>query len=82
MSEKEKGLFKKYEVVKLTNPTKNIDGIVLEFDDELSHDAIWEYALTMFNKGYKQFYSDIIEKLNANGGNYRNMYTRKNNSAL
>lgn len=75
MNEKEKGLFKKYDVVKMTNPSKKVDAIVLEFDDKLSHDAIWEWACTMWDNGYKQLYNDTVTKLIANGGKYKTRNT-------
>ena len=36
MSDKNEGLIRKYEVTKLSNPTKKIDAIVLEFDDPIA----------------------------------------------
>jgi hypothetical protein len=57
------GLFKKYEVTKLSNPEKKVDAIVLEFDDPIARVGIAAWAHQMKNMGYEQVYLDIMEKL-------------------
>ena len=59
---KDIGLFKKYEVKKISNPDKKVDGIVLEFDDELSRKAIRQVAMVMFLWGYSELASDLLDK--------------------
>lgn len=54
MGSKEQGLFKKYEVTKLSNPEKVIDCLVLEFDDPLATQAIATWAAEMRRAGYVQ----------------------------
>ena len=60
---KDRGLYKKYQVTKLTNPEKNIDAIVLEFDDKLSRVALIEYAKILSDNGYSYLASDILCKV-------------------
>jgi hypothetical protein len=57
------GLYKKYHVVKLSNPSKVIDAIVLEFDDAIARVGIAAWAHQMKKLGYEQVYLDTIEKL-------------------
>jgi hypothetical protein len=59
----EKGLFQKYEVKKLSNPDKNLDCIVLEFDDPIARVAIQAWAEEMLGKGHRQVYEDVMKKL-------------------
>ncbi len=58
-----KGLFKKYEVRKLSNPTKKIDSIVLEFDDPIARVGIRAWAEEMKRQGFEQVYEDVMKKL-------------------
>lgn len=62
MSEKEKGLYGKYEVKKITNPTKELDCIVLEFDDPNARYGIYHFAIKCHNEGYQQLAADIYRK--------------------
>lgn len=62
-----KGLFKKYEVTKLSNPDKPLDCIVLEFDDPIARVGIKAWAKEMRAKGYERVYEDVIEKLKPYG---------------
>lgn len=57
------GLENRYEVKKIANPTKKIDGIVLEFDDPLSRAAILQWANTMRSAGYRIVHMDVLRKL-------------------
>ena len=61
---KDKGLFKKYEVTKISNPSKEVDAIVLEFDDAISRVALRKYSSILRNAGYNQLADDIIVKCN------------------
>jgi len=63
----EKGLFRKYQVIKISNPGKVIDGIVLEFDDPIAHEAIWTWANNMRDAGYSDVFNDVMDKLNSQG---------------
>lgn len=61
---KDKGLYKKYEVKKLSNPEKHIDAIVLEFDDPISRRGLRRYASALRNNGFESLARDIIKKCN------------------
>ena len=61
---KDTGLFKKYEVTKISNPTKEVDAIVLEFDDVLSRTALRKYSSILRNAGYMELANDIVTKCN------------------
>ena len=63
--DKDKGLYQKYEVKKFSNPDKEIDAIVLEFDDPLSWDAIARFAMDMHAAGYELAAYEINAKLEA-----------------
>ena len=63
MKDKEKGLFQKYQVTKLTNPTKKMDCIVLEFDDEISRVGIEAFADECSKRGYHNLAHDIYGHL-------------------
>lgn len=58
-----KGLFQKYEVKKLSDPSKNVQAVVLEFDDKSARKAIVTWAIEMRNKNNKLF-QDVVDKLN------------------
>lgn len=60
---KDKGLEDRYEVVKRTNPNKQLDCIVLEFDDKIAREAIAFWALKMREHGYECVYQDVKQKL-------------------
>lgn len=64
MADKNKGLYQKYYVKKLSNPDKVIDSVVLEFDDPIAHAGLWPWAVEMRECGYYEVYSDTIDKLN------------------
>lgn len=57
------GLFKKYEVKKLSNPEKELDCVVLEFDDPIARQALEFWAELMRKNGYSEVHKDTIEKL-------------------
>lgn len=61
---KSEGLHQKYEVVKLDNPQKLIDAIVLEFDDPIARIGIKAWAEAMFLHGYHKVGIEVLEKLN------------------
>lgn len=67
MSDKEQGLYQKYEVKKLSNPGKKIDCIVLEFDDENARPAIAAFADKVELEGYQSLADDLRAKLRAYG---------------
>ena len=46
------GLYKKYEVKKISNPKKFIDSIVLEFDDPIARVGIKAWADEMGKQGF------------------------------
>jgi len=52
MSDKEKGIFHKYDVIKISNPEKAISCIVLEFDDPIARVGIRAWAAEMEKNGY------------------------------
>lgn len=57
------GLFRKYHVQKLTNPTKQLDCIVLEFDDPHAREGIRAFAESVKRAGYTPLHHDLMEKL-------------------
>lgn len=57
------GLYRKYSVTKLTNPEKDVDAIVLEFDDPIARKGIKAWAEEMAKNGYEQVEIDIQAKL-------------------
>jgi len=61
--EKNRGLYKKFHVQKLSNPTKEIDCIVLEFDDPIAQKAIMFWANEMCINGYNLCAQQTKEKL-------------------
>jgi hypothetical protein len=58
-----KGLYKKYEVKKLSNPEKQVDAIVLEFDDPIARPAIEAWAHSMNNAGFHRCAAEVFAKL-------------------
>lgn len=64
-----KGLFKKYSITKISNPDKEIDGIVLEFDDPIARAALFKWAKIMKSEGYVKVHDDVIRKLNEHTDN-------------
>lgn len=63
LTEKNRGLYKKWEVTKLTNPTKKVDCIVLEFDDPIACKGIEAFARACQDAGYEALYRDLMMKL-------------------
>lgn len=63
MSDKNKGLYKKYHVTKLSNPNEDIDAIVLEFKDQIAREGITAWAEEMKKNGYEEVYTDVMKKL-------------------
>ncbi len=63
MNDKKRGIYRKYEVKKLSNLTKEVDAIVLEFDDELSWKAIHAWANIMLEAGYEKVFDETMIKL-------------------
>lgn len=57
------GIYKKYEVTKISNPEKKIDCIVMEFDDPIARVAIEVWADEMAQKGYLAVAKDVYRKL-------------------
>jgi hypothetical protein len=64
MKSKNIGLIKKYEVKKLSNPSKEIDAVVLEFDDLLSRKAIRKFAGIVLSHGFWELGHDLKTKCN------------------
>ena len=62
--EKDKGLYRKYDVTKISNPTKPIDAIVLEFDDPIARRGIRAWAVAMLQAGYLECAKETISKCN------------------
>lgn len=60
---KDQGLIKKYDVKKLSNPEKEIDAIVLEFDDPISRKVLKYYASKLAAAGYSKFANDLVDKV-------------------
>lgn len=61
--EKKKGLYQKYEVTKLSNPEKKMDCVVLEFDDPIARIGIKAWAQAMWDFGYRECASEVLEKI-------------------
>ena len=61
--EKNIGLYKKFRVQKVGNPTKKIDCIVLEFDDPIAQKAINFWADEMHNAGYIKCAAQTKQKI-------------------
>lgn len=57
------GLYRKYEVKKLTNPSKKVDAIVLEWDDPRARVGILAWAEQMRRDGFEQVYQDTMAKM-------------------
>ena len=57
------GLLKKYSITKISNPKKDVDAIVLEFDDPIAVEGIIAWAEEMYRNGYKQVHADVISKI-------------------
>ncbi|MBX9877662.1 MAG: hypothetical protein K2Y22_04320 [Candidatus Obscuribacterales bacterium] len=60
---KANGLEPRYEVKKLTNPTKEFDCVVLEFDDPIARVGILAWAKEMKLHGYEKVYEDVIRRM-------------------
>lgn len=65
MSRDKERLEKRYEIKKLSNPEKQVEAIVLEFDDPIARLAIGVWAETMYQKGYSQVARDTWDRLAA-----------------
>lgn len=63
MNDKTRGLFGKYKVEKITNPKKELDCIVLEFDDPNSREGIIAFAEAVRRDGYRKLHDDIMAKI-------------------
>lgn len=63
MNDKNSGLYQKYVVQNITNPTKKVDAIVLEFDDPLSRVGIAAFAEACDKHGFHLLSLDIRKKL-------------------
>lgn len=61
---KDKGFFRKYKVKKLSNPTKEMHGIFLEFDDPIARKGIRAWAKTMAANGYSKCANQVILECN------------------
>lgn len=60
---KEKGFELKYKVTKLSNQTKKVDCIVLEFDDPIAREGIRAWAKAMNEAGYHKCATQVLDKL-------------------
>lgn len=63
MGKKTEGLFKKFEVTKVSNPEKRIDAIVLEFDDPIARVGIKAWADEMTERGFHKCAAQVYAKL-------------------
>jgi len=63
VSEKQKGLYRKYLVQKLTDPEKKLECVVLEFDDPVARVAILAFARAAQVAGYRLLAEDLHRKL-------------------
>jgi len=61
-----------YTVRKVTNPKKEIDAIVLEFDDPIARKGIYHWAIEMMAQGYKDCGHQVLGKLKEN--DYKEAY--------
>lgn len=59
------GLERRYKVTKLTNPTKMVEGIFLEFDDPIAHRAMIVWAYDMHQAGHEVL-QDVLKKIDEN----------------
>lgn len=59
---KDKGLYQKYKVTKISNPKKKITAVVLEFDDPIARVGIKAWAKELGKKGYVHCASDVLRK--------------------
>lgn len=57
------GLENRYQVIKRINPLKELDCIVLEFDDPIARVGIKAWAEEMKKQGYETVYNEIMTKL-------------------
>jgi TusA-related sulfurtransferase len=60
---KEKGFQTRYEVRKASNPAKQMDCLVLEFDDPIARKGIRAWAEEMRRQGYEACANEVFEKL-------------------
>lgn len=63
--DRDKGLYQKYKVKKISNPKKQIDAIVLEFDDPIARVAIKAWADEMYKNGFHVCASETLSKCEA-----------------
>lgn len=63
MSDKSKGLFRKYKVTKLSKPKEPVDCIVLEWGDPIARKAILAWAEAMRDAGHLALYQDVTDRL-------------------
>lgn len=63
MEDKSRGLYKKYEVKKVGSPKKQVDAIVLEFDDPIARKGIEAWAVEMRYRGFEKVYAEAMFKL-------------------
>lgn len=63
MDDKNRGFYKKYHVEKLSNPTKKLDCVVLEFDDPIDRQGIQAWAKAMDEAGYHKCAAEAFAKL-------------------
>lgn len=63
MGNKNEGLVNKYDVRKVSNPGKNLDCIVLEFDDPIARRGIQAWAEAMNDAGYHKCAAQVLAKL-------------------
>jgi len=63
MSGKGQGLLKKYQVSKISNPKKDLDCIVLEFDDPIAREGLKAWAHAMNDAGYVKCAQQTLKKI-------------------
>lgn len=61
--DKDRGLYPKYKIEKLSNPGKNVDAIVLEFDDPIARAGILGWAEELLEHGYDRLALEVSRKV-------------------
>ena len=65
VEEKEKGLYKKYDVFKAGTKEEVGDCIVLKFKDPIARSALYTWASAMYHNGFPEVHRDIMDILKA-----------------
>lgn len=79
---KDTGLEDRYQVIKRSNPNKEMDCIVLEFDDQIARVGIFYWAKLMQAHGYDKVYEETMAKMRKYGQIERQTFTEAIQEAL